>query len=477
MWVPRYYLGSLTVIAITALTGCFHERSFPMRPGDRVPLRQELGMDVPARQATNGSTRQWLARAHRELRSLLPRLDRPALLTDDMVDAGGHARDVYACFNRDIKKMQGVTSNWWALQHTAQCIEQGDTVERPPLPWEGFESVWIPVAHGVRLHAFIGFARGGDGRIADADCIVLLPGLWGDNGAKRNKDLSLAFQSSGFHVLSLEPRGHGQTEAKYPDLYYSFAVLETQDLMKVSEWLEDTYSHVRRTGLIGFCWGANAALQAAWFDGRSPDDPSITRNLAQYLDPPSPREHFAAGVIAFSPLIRWEHFLDRMDIPRSVGIDPSPAMFQEATRAHMARKNYPEVTGSLRRCIAYDFAYSALSKSFPVLDGNRFLRLLPYRGNSDGDKLESARTPVLIVHAINDPVQTAQEVADLIAQTSNPKVAAVLLPGGGHIGFQAYCRAYYYSLMLNFFDPVCGAAANHEPALTEGAAVVKTSQK
>jgi predicted alpha/beta-fold hydrolase len=398
------------------------------------------------------------------------------MLTDDMVDGHGRAREVYSFFHRRIEKMQGLTSNWWSLQHTAQCIEKGDTVDQILAAWEGFESVWIPVAPGVQLHAFIGFAVDGNGRIADADCIVLLPGLWGDNGARRNKDLSLALQSSGFHVLSLEPRGHGQTEAEYPDVYYNFAVLETQDLMKVSEWLQDTYPHIRRTGLIGFCWGANAALVAAWFDGRSSDDPSITKNLARHLDPPSSREHFAAGVMAFSPLLRWEHFLDRMDKPRSVWIDPSPAMFQEATRAHMWRKAFPEETGSLRRCIAYDFAQSVLGQSFPVLDGNRFLRLLPYRGQPDGDKLESARMPVLIVHSINDPLQTAQEVADLVAQTANPKVAAVLLPGGGHIGFQAYCRAYYYSMIMNFFDPVCGPASNHQPTLTEGPAVVKTSK-
>ena len=31
-------------------------------------------------------------------------------------------------------------------------------------------------------------------------------------------------------------------------------------------------------------------------------------------------------------------------------------------------------------------------------------------------------------------------------------VAAVVLPGGGHIGVAAYAKKYYYSLMMNFFD-------------------------
>src|SRR5262249_9133398 len=159
------------------------------------------------------------------------------------------------------------------------------------------------------------------------------------------------------------------------------------------------------TGLIGFCWGANAALLAAWYDGRSPNDPSISERVARNLEPPSPRRHYAAGVIVFSPVLDWEHFLDRMDIPQTVGRDPSIALFQGAMREHMSRKGYPEVTGSLRRCITYDFASSYLTEAFPILDGYLFLRLLPYHGLPAGDKMVSARMPVLLVHAINDPLQ------------------------------------------------------------------------
>ncbi len=66
--------------------------------------------------------------------------------------------------------------------------------------------------------------------------------------------------------------------------------------------------------------------------------------------------------------------------------------------------------------------------------------------------------PTLIVHSVNDPLQTAQEVADLMAETSNPNVAALMLPGGGHIGFQAWARRYFYNLIINFFDPRTGPA-------------------
>ena len=75
------------------------------------------------------------------------------------------------------------------------------------------------------------------------------------------------------------------------------------------------------------------------------------------------------------------------------------------------------------------------------------------------DKLESVRVPIVLVDAINDPFLDVQELADLTAATDNPQVACLMLPGGGHTGFAAYNRAYYFSLIINFFDPQNGAAA------------------
>ena len=40
----------------------------------------------------------------------------------------------------------------------------------------------------------------------------------------------------------------------------------------------------------------------------------------------------------------------------------------------------------------------------------------------------------------------------------NDKLRVTVLPGGGHIGVQAYARRYFYSLIIDFFDPQLGAA-------------------
>lgn len=89
----------------------------------------------------------------------------------------------------------------------------------------------------------------------------------------------------------------------------------------------------------------------------------------------------------------------------------------------------------------------------------RYVRLMPYRGRDVTNKLESIRVPTLVVYGIDDPVASAQSVADLLSQTQNPMVAGVILPGGGHCGFAPYSKNYFYSLLVSFFDRDLGAAA------------------
>jgi predicted alpha/beta-fold hydrolase len=83
---------------------------------------------------------------------------------------------------------------------------------------------------------------------------------------------------------------------------------------------------------------------------------------------------------------------------------------------------------------------------------------MPYQDRPIRDKLADARIPVLIVHAANDPLVPAQDIADFVAGVNNPQVSAIILPGGGHVGFAPYAKAYTFSLMRNFFDPRVGAA-------------------
>lgn len=430
--------------------GTFSERSFPLVEGE---LARPNGLP-PA-----GSVRRWLSWAHASLAQRLPPSPAAALLTDDLVRPDGSPRDVFAHFGLQAAKLGSLRTNWHGLAHTAQAAGAGREGAVGLPEWSGFEDVWAPGFDGLTLAGRMGWADGGvlaDGGAA-ADAIVILPGLLGDNRVLRTRDLAQGLRRCGFHVLALELRGHGRTDQRTPGAAYTFSSLETHDLLAVSRWLQSD-PRVRRTGLIGFCWGANHALCTAWYDGCGGVHPGVEARIAAHLPALPSGRHFEAGIMAFSPVLRFEELLDQLDTPRSRIREPALAGLQSTVRERMQRKGYPEPSGSLRALIACELQRSPLAGPHVEADSYRFVRMLPYRDRPDDAKLNTARVPVLVVHAANDPLASAQDMADLFARISNPHVAGVVLPGGGHIGFGPYARDYYFSLIASFFDPRLGAA-------------------
>lgn len=446
----RIFCGLFCAYAVLSGGGCFSERSHPLRATD-VILVNARGSDGQQ------SARQWLVETHEQLRQLLPRGHRSALLTGDMTTSHGRPIDVGGHFLLRFEDMDSILGNPFGMLHTAQLASTRAHQDKPPSPWPGFGDVWIPVSQDVQLSGRLGFAVDADGGRKTADCIVLLPGLLGDNDVLRNRDLAVALRDNGFHVLALEQRGSGQTETRYPHVPTSWGILESHDLLAVAEWLQ-AMPEIERTGLIGFCWGANTALLTAWADGRASEHRSITPELARSLPPRNEDRHFTAGVIAFSPTLTFEKLIDRLDTPRSIWTEPILYAFQQSTRARQHEKGRQPADGKLRTLIHQEMACYDWGMPDPVWHGLRYLRLMPYKTEPAGDKLEDVRVPVLIIKGANDPVTPAQDLADLMAMTENPNVAGLILPGGGHVGFAAYARAYYFSLILNFFDRRSGPA-------------------
>jgi predicted alpha/beta-fold hydrolase len=444
----------LPVVALS-VSGCFwSERSFPMEAGNvrRVPPPPL----TPAGDPDPMPPRQWLVGANAALKALLPRHPQQPLLTEQMVDSRGRPIDMVHHFAVRTWGLEAICVNFIGLACSAQAANRGDDSTVPP-PWPGFQDVWVPICEDLQLAGRMGMAQAADGQAADADCIVILPGIHGGLNALRTRDLALALQQSGLHVLALDLRGQGQTLARYPHKDYAWGVLETDDLLIVSDWLT-RQAHVLHTGLVGYSWGANHALLAAWRDGRPGGDDSITPQLAPYLRTLPPGRRYQAGILAFSPILRFEDLMDEMDQPRSAFFHPVLAGLQGTVRDWMIEGNYPNPDGSIHNLIQY----TAVQYPHSVEDSLDFLRFLPYKDKPSHDKLNPARMPVLIVHAADDPVAPAQTITDLIARVDNPNVAAIVLPTSGHIGFGPYAPAWYYSLIMSFFDPRGGAAALQE---------------
>jgi predicted alpha/beta-fold hydrolase len=437
------------VLFLLAGQGCiFSERSIPYDPGRRVVIG-------PPAAAAAGAVppRQWVAQAHPQLAHLLPPHRKTALLTDQLATPEGRPADVVAHFEIKTGGLDSIFVNFLGLAYSAQATMPRSPARRSPC-WEGFEEVWIPIREDLELAGRLGWARDVQGNVTDADCIVILPGIRGDNNILRVRDLALALRRSGLHVLSLELRGAGLTDKRFGRYEYTWGVLETDDLLVVADWLQGR-PHVRRTGLVGYSWGANQAILAAWAEGRT-DDGGVCPRLRKFLHPP-PRgpKRFQAGVLGFSPLPRYEELLDKMEVEQPAWRHPVLAGLQTTVRDRMIEKRYPNPCGSVRELLKH----TGIGYPEAHLDGLEYMRLMPYKGSPAFDRLNGVRIPLLIVHAADDMVAPAQDLADLLATTRNPNVAALLLPSGGHIGFSAYAPSWYYNLILNYFDPSVGVAA------------------
>jgi dienelactone hydrolase len=381
---------------------------------------------------------------HTQLADLLPWSLSDPLLGDDF--ATGPV-DVTDHFGRKFEHQHTLWGNLSGLSHTAQCATAKSFDETTLPPWPGFDDVWIRVSDDLELSGRLGL-RGERGAPERRTTIVVLPGFLGDNSVTRCEDLSRALLSEGFHVLALELRGCGKTFKRYPHAHTAWGLLESGELLKVSDWLQ-AQPYVLDTGLVGFCWGGNMALMAAWHDARQSDHPAITDALEPSLSPVCGGPHFGAGIMVFSTVPRFEELVESLEVEHSPLGNVIFYGFQSIVREGALKAGRTNPSGSLLQFIEMELAAEGLPPSGHAF---RYMRLLDHAGAPSFNKLDDLRMPLLIVHSANDPLVPAQDVADLATETSDSNVGVLILPGGGHVGFAAYARAYYFSLIVNFFD-------------------------
>ncbi len=451
-------LTAMAYLLLGATGGCLSEQSFEVRPERIHQVKAaEPVADIPEQAPTNPPARQWMSETQVEMAKLLPAAHKPALLAEQFKDTEGHTVNVYDHFGIRESGLRTLLGNLEGIKCTAQSASRESHIDTPPPSWNDFEDILVPINDHLELSGRIGFAKR-NGKTLTTDCIVILPGLFGDNGVQRTKDMAEYLKAAGFHVLALEVRAHGQTEARHPEIYHTWGVLESDDLMHVSDWLE-AMPEVSRTGLVGYCWGANIAMATGWYDAVGPQNPLFSDRIRQELTAAYGPRRYRAGIILFSPILGWERLRDELETPRGALSDPVYHAIQETIRSRMVRKGYENPSGSLQQLIQEEFNHCGVPLPNGVEEAFALVRFLPYKNKKFYDKLSKVRTPMLFVHGVNDPLSPAQEVADLVATTDNPNVAALILPGGGHVGFAAYAKEYYFGLVARFFDPETGPSA------------------
>jgi predicted alpha/beta-fold hydrolase len=436
------------LLALVSIPGCFSEQNFP-------PHYQRL---VTVENKDNADTRAWAPRLHAAAKPLLPWGRQDALTTDQLTV------NVWKHFDLDPEKLDNIFYNLHGVEQSAQTVSP-----TPPLRdghlvrpvWPGFEVVEVPVADGVKLCARIGTPD--PRREIPGSWVIFTHGLFGSLDGKDVTNHVEALRQMGHHVLALEMRGHGETFCTYPKCAMTFGLCESGDLLAAARWLKQEHG-ATRVGLVAFSLIGYEALLTAWLDGKEPASDLPDAKIFAALPKPQPEPAFNAGMFVVSAPVGITQTARDFE-PRYTMLEaPVKHSFQQ----HVIDRIVPNPGGRLYTM--WDLAqyelvlsdYRALYPSFadaqPIL--LKFLDMGANNWQVGAARMENVRVPLLVLNSANDPLGSAQNVADLFSRQHNPNIGVILLREGGHIGFTAFSADYYYSLIKNFFDPKTAPVAH-----------------
>jgi uncharacterized protein len=238
--------------------------------------------------------------------------------------------------------------------------------------------------------------------------LVLVHGLGGSDGASYVIATGLHAWSHGWHVIRMNLRGAGDSEALCPRLYN--AGLEGD----VAAVLADVARDAPRLGVVGFSLGANIALLA-------------------FSRPVSPLTPGALALVAVSApldLARCAEALER----------PVNRLYQ-AYFMVMLRQAYRRL--QLRRPDLYEEGRERGTRTVRQYDeaitapyGGYASAADYYARSSAGPHVAAVSRPTLLLSAWDDPMVPGDSIAGWRLPASGA-VTREVLPTGGHVGFVA----------------------------------------
>jgi predicted alpha/beta-fold hydrolase len=239
-------------------------------------------------------------------------------------------------------------------------------------------------------------------------CLLLIHGLVGSLSSPYVVGTAEKGHARGFHVVRLNARNCGETEALAADSYHGGT---TEDVLAVASEL--AREGVPRVYLVGFSLGGSMALK-----------------LAGELGQDAP--HWLAGVAALSPCLDFAAAAERMNADAFGRL--CQRRFLRALRAIVQRRSrlYGPDHGALdlaeaRTIRAFDARYTAPAGGFEGVDD--------YYARASGIAFAArVRVPALLVAARDDPLVPFSTL-ERPEIAGNPGLRVLATERGGHVAF------------------------------------------
>jgi len=302
----------------------------------------------------------------------------------------------------------------YALSVPPAMVRLTAGLRRYPKP---FRREWIVASDGARLRAWVGLQP------RKAPALVIIPGLFTskDNHVVRRRAVKV-FRQWGYHVLTLDMRGNGQSERAPSTCGWK----EAEDLLDVVRHLRGM-AHVDGVAIYAESLAGTAAAVAA-------------RLAAERGEP------FAdLGVVAASALHDPAEAIDLYTDPPPGPLRPFARFFTFLLRRSGQRgiRTFRQYHESGSRHYGVDPARAA-EASRPLVPGMRL------------------SGPLLVIHSTDDdlvPVTQLERALPLARAT--PGLAVWILPWGNHCLYELADADWFWSVLERFFGPAARHGRGH----------------
>jgi pimeloyl-ACP methyl ester carboxylesterase len=278
-----------------------------------------------------------------------------------------------------------------------------------------FQKVSFPSLDGTRLVGWFGRSpRAAEG---PQPGLLLIPGLFTskDNNRIRARSVKI-LREWGFHILTLDLRGIGDSER----VYSTPGVKEAEDIVAALRWFR-VNADVRPLHLYTESLAAGAALVAVGQEGkegRALVDGRVL-SVSPFGDP--------------KPIV--ERFSGPSDWRGHRDLAGAKAFFRFVLR----------LSGSGET--EFDAYVQNSAKHYGIPLAEMYARSTPNL------LLPSARSPTLVLSSEDDGLVPVQEIRTLESKVrGNPEVAVLVLPWGNHCLYEMADPDWYWAALGTFFD-------------------------